>query len=264
MIEQYKLIKQVGSGAHSTVWKCQHRDGGPLLACKVMSKGFTKFKRYRNEVDCLRWLMGRPHILEYEGHFEDRYNYYLLTEYCDGGALKEDVRYTEQFTRKVMREALMGLREVHGASIIHRDIKMSNLFLRNGVVKIGDFGAAILDVEDGEVRDGHEIVGTPVYMAPEVFSKIYSTQSDVWALGVIAYYMITGGIPFEFKTFGEVRESILNHEVGMEDLKLSYVGKVFINKCLEKEYRERWSVHAALMDLWVDPRYIKENKKNKL
>jgi serine/threonine protein kinase len=127
----------------------------------------------------------------------------IVMSHCEGGdlasMLKRALHWGEAFSETaVMRwlvQLLLGLHHIHGKSILHRDIKPANVFLSKSkkVVRLGDFGIA------KALREGDDfaqtVVGTPLYMSPELCQgKPYTYASDVWALGCVAYEMATSGV----------------------------------------------------------------------
>lgn len=98
-----------------------------------------------------------------------------------------------------MNQVINGYNQVNMRSVIHRDLKPANIFLKQGEVKIADFGFAMKQSDCRRYSSYN--VGSPVYMPPEALNENkYSFKSDIWALGVIYYEMLTGKTPWRAKT----------------------------------------------------------------
>jgi serine/threonine-protein kinase ULK/ATG1 len=117
-------------------------------------------------------------------------NLYIITEFCEGKdvgkLLRQKKVLSESEAQSIVRQIINGYRELYLHGIIHRDLKLSNLFIKNGKVKIADFGFAI-----PEEKCSHSFgynVGSPYYMPPETLKyNKYSYFSDVWAMGVMTF-----------------------------------------------------------------------------
>jgi serine/threonine protein kinase len=147
--------------------------------------------------------------------------YFIAMEYLDGETLTERLRTRgalPTFEALILfRQIARGLREAHVRGIVHRDLKPSNIVVvpeaDGEIVKLVDFGIG-KDERGGEdlTRDG-VLVGTPKYMAPEQFDGASSPASDVYALGIIVYQILTGSIPFAGNTMAEFMIAKLQHPI---------------------------------------------------
>jgi serine/threonine protein kinase len=127
---------------------------------------------------------------------------YIVFEYVDGPTLGQLLQYAGRFEANtaitVLSDIANAMAELHDRGIIHRDIKPSNVLVdANGRVVVTDFGLAVRRVSPNALAQDEETAGTPGYMAPEIFDGRASTRSDVYALAVLAYQMLTGKLPFE-------------------------------------------------------------------
>jgi len=140
-----------------------------------------------------------------------------------------------------------GVAYLHDRGIVHRDLKPGNIFRDEGVVKVGDYGLS--KFISCSRRSGHtESVGTVHYMAPEVANGRYGKELDVYALGVILYELLTGRVPFEGESIGEV---LMKHLTAKPDVSmLAEPYKTIIARALEKDpdkrYRSAGEMMAAL------------------
>lgn len=119
---------------------------------------------------------------------------------------------TEPEMRYYMKQILSGVHYLHQNKIIHRDLKLGNLFLNDDLqVKIGDFGLATRITYDGEEKK--TLCGTPNYIAPEILTKRgHSYEVDIWSIGCIMYTLLAGKPPFETSTLKETYNKIKNCE----------------------------------------------------
>jgi len=150
--------------------------------------------------------MQHPNVVRFVEVFEDDDNIYMILELCHNKSLMDMLRrrkrFTEPETRFFILQLLGALKYMHGKRVIHRDLKLGNIFLdANMNIKIGDFGLAALLVDENERKK--TICGTPNYIAPEVLfdggknGEGHSFEVDLWGVGVIMYAMLVGKPPFQ-------------------------------------------------------------------
>lgn len=209
---EFKVISPLGKGGFSccyqveAMWKNQHLRAREF-AMKVTSKKmlYTKQREFQihTEIQVHKRLRHR-HIVEFFDHFEDDQQIYILLELCEGATLdryvKEHRYLTEEKARPWFAQLLDGVEYIHSQLVIHRDLKLSNLFVsQQGKLKIGDFGLAAQLTSAHDKRK--ECCGTTAYLAPEIFYEPikkdgYSFSVDVWSMTVILFTMLTGRTPF--------------------------------------------------------------------
>ncbi|RHZ84817.1 hypothetical protein Glove_74g186 [Diversispora epigaea] len=203
--QEYKRRKILGEGGFSKCYEVENKEG-EILAIKTISKStlrknpLNKEKMF-SEIK-IHKLMDHPHIVKFYDCFEDLSFVYLTLELCENQTLaymvKKRQRITEAEVRFFMRQLLDACDYMHKKFVIHRDLKLSNLFLTNEMkVKIGDFGLAAQLERVGERK--RTICGTPNYIAPEVLfgQDGHSFEADLWSLGVIMYTLLYGKPPFQ-------------------------------------------------------------------
>jgi len=111
-----------------------------------------------------------------------------------------------------MKQIIAGYLEIHRKGIVHRDLKPTNIFLKHKLLKIADFGFA-MGVEDCKKHTNYNI-GSPLYMPPEaLLYNQYSYKSDIWALGIIFYELLTGAAPWNANTEIELAEKIMSDPI---------------------------------------------------
>eukprot|EP00842_Homolaphlyctis_polyrhiza_P003477 jgi/Hompol1/412/HPOL_003644-RA len=192
-----------------------------------------------------------PSIVKFHHVFEDDENVYMILELCENKTfvdmLKKRKRLTEPEVRYYMFQLLDSVRYMHRHGVIHRDIKLGNLFLaRRMQLKIGDFGLATVIKHDGERK--MTICGTPNYIAPEVLSKEgHSFEVDTWSVGIVMYTLVVGKPPFQTKDVKEIYERISRNEYEFpKDIPVSDQARVIISSLLSTNPGERPSIDAVL------------------
>ena len=201
---RYKILKQIGAGGMGAVYlACDTNHPDFQVALKVLYPGVIKThearERFRNEI-VASYRVNHPNIIRaYEFFDLEDFQAYTM-EYADGGDLFGLLRNAPLSSREVInliKQAAMGLAAVHAEGIVHRDLKPENIMLtRKHVVKISDFGVARLK-DSATLTQAGAMVGTPKYLSPEyIETGECDRRGDIYALGVIAYELISGTSPF--------------------------------------------------------------------
>ncbi|MDC7239046.1 MAG: serine/threonine-protein kinase [Spirochaetales bacterium] len=213
-IGKYKILSILGSGGSSIVYLGLH----PTLKRKVVLKKLNLrgkksfYDRFVQEA-ALMMDLNHDHIVKVYDHFKEGSRHYMVMEFVEGASLDQLSGHplSPETVRYVLVCCCRALGYIHSRNIIHRDIKPSNIFIsRKGEVKLGDFGIAKMTVED-ETPEAAPIVGTPAYMAPEQFNPRgrITPATDIYALGVSYYELLTGEKLFYAETLEELREDVL-------------------------------------------------------
>jgi serine/threonine protein kinase len=146
--------------------------------------------------------LNHPHVVAVFDLVEDEHETWLVMEYVEGTTLsafvKRDGALTPDEAAPLVRQAADALTAAHGAGIVHRDVKPSNMMVtRAGDVKLTDFGIARAEADASLTRTGL-VTGSPAYLAPEVASGSTATEaSDVWSLGATLYHLLAGHPPYD-------------------------------------------------------------------
>ena len=214
----YEKIRVIGQGSAGTAYLVRRREDDKSLVLKeIITHGMTPEEQAsaRGEVTMLKNLE-HPYILKYEGSCEEEGHLLIATEYCKNGDLEKMLEQrTEPLSyREVMScfvEICSAIEYLHSGNILHRDLKAANIFLTaDGHVKIGDFGIAKLLSTHGN-HHAETMVGTPFYFSPELCeAKPYDSKSDIWALGVLLYQLISLRRPFEATNIMALVNAIMN------------------------------------------------------
>ncbi|MFN3741694.1 MAG: WD40 repeat domain-containing serine/threonine protein kinase, partial [Anaerolineales bacterium] len=211
---RYHILERLGEGGMATVYKAYDTRLERDVAVKVLrTEQFAPavleriLKRFEREAKALARLT-HPNIVPIIDYGEHDGAPYLVMPYFPGGTLKQRLKdlgkpipWPEAL--RLLLPIARALEYAHQQSILHRDVKPSNILItQSGEPMLTDFGVAkILDIEDGQTLTGTGMgVGTPEYMAPEQWTGKVTPQSDVYALGVVLYEMVTGRKPFQADT----------------------------------------------------------------
>ena len=217
----YQLVEKIGAGGMGEVWRAKHRLLVRPAAIKLIRRDAcgkndeacrTTVRRFEREAQATA-LLRSPHTVElYDFGVTDEGTFYYVMELLDGLDLKRLVeRYGPLPAERaihILRQACHSLHDAHSAGMVHRDVKPANIFVcRRGqdydFVKVLDFGlvAASAEIEDMRTQLTAEgmMSGTPAFMAPEMASgeRAIDARADVYALGCVAYWLLTGRVVFE-------------------------------------------------------------------
>ncbi|XP_044726570.1 uncharacterized protein LOC123290453 isoform X3 [Chrysoperla carnea] len=202
----FKYDEEIGRGSFKTVYRGLDTQTGVAVAwCELQEKKLNKTERlrFREEAEMLKKLQ-HPNIVRFYNYWETtvakRKNIVLVTELMLSGTLKTYLRRFKKINPKVLkswcRQILKGLSFLHSRSppIIHRDLKCDNIFITGttGSVKIGDLGLATLKNRSF----AKSVIGTPEFMAPEMYEEHYDESVDVYAFGMCMLEMATSEYPY--------------------------------------------------------------------
>lgn len=206
--DRYVLEQLIGEGAFARTYRARDTRLARVVAVKLLRSHYAAdpnfLDRFRREARSAA-KVDHPnvvHVYDYGGHDGA---YYLVLQYVPGRDLKQAIEEGAPFPPadaiRITREILSGLAAIHAAGIIHRDIKPQNVLIGwDGIPRVTDFGIAY---ENGQSRltgltNHGETLGTPAYMAPEqARGEPVSEATDLYAVGVVLFEMLTGRLPFE-------------------------------------------------------------------
>lgn len=226
-LENYEIIRQLGSGGMGEVYLAQDLRLGRQIALKLLPVEFTTqsehVRRFELEARAASAL-NHPNIITIHDIGQSDNSHFIATEYIDGLTLRQymsgfpsDFRMSIDQVLDIAIQVGSALAAAHAAGIVHRDIKPENIMLRgDGFVKVLDFGLAKLSAQivpnDAAMVNTNPgvVMGTVRYMSPEQARGLeVDARTDIWSLGVVLYEMLTGRVPFRGETPSHVIVSIL-------------------------------------------------------
>ena len=206
---RYEILEVIGQGGMAVVYKAKCHRLNRLVAIKVLKPELADnadFRRRFHDESQAVAMLSHPNIVSVYDVSRGGDLEYIVMELIDGITLKQ---YMARRGRLNWREALhfitqvmRGLSHAHSRGIIHRDIKPQNIMiLRDGSVKVADFGIAYLSAKEGQTLAGKEALGSVHYISPEqAKGERVDARSDIYSAGVVLYEMLTNRLPFEGDT----------------------------------------------------------------
>jgi len=262
---QYRTGKTLGSGTYAIVKEAIHIDTGKYYACKVINKKLMEGREHmvRNEIAVLKKVSsGHRNIVTLHDYFETSHNLYLCFDLCTGGELFDRIcakgNYYEADAAGLVRTIFQAVKYLHDSGVVHRDLKPENLLFRTQAeeadIMIADFGLS--RVMEGKFSMLTEICGTPGYMAPEIFKKVgHGKPVDVWAMGVVTYFLLAGYTPFDRDSQQLEMEAIIAGDYKFEPeeywANVSETAKDFVTKCLTVDQTKRPTAEEVLQHKWL-------------
>ncbi|ORY85688.1 kinase-like domain-containing protein [Protomyces lactucae-debilis] len=259
----------LGEGGFARCFEVTDFQGTRLAAKCIAKKSITSEKvkmKLLGEIKVHK-SMDHPNIVKQRDCFEDDVNVYMILDICTQGTLMEMLKQRKRFSEPEVRffglQILGAAKYMHSRRVIHRDLKLGNLFLDEAMnIKVGDFGLAALLVDDDDRKK--TICGTPNYIAPEVLfgsAEGHSYEVDLWSIGVIFYAMLVGKPPFQSKEVKAIYAKIKVNEYDFpEEAKVSQVAQGLIRSLLATDPENRPSIddiaNHAFFNTGVMPRQI--------
>ncbi|QEH32983.1 Serine/threonine-protein kinase PknH [Aquisphaera giovannonii] len=257
-IANYQILSEVGRGSMGRVYRARHLGLGRVSAVKIMSpRMMARHSSHRGQF----WAEARaaanlvhPHVVMIHNLGTERGYHFIEMEYVDGAVSLRDclIRngpFRPAKAARLVRQVALALEAAHRSGLIHRDVKPANVLLTpDGHAKLADFGLAQSLV--GLTAD--RLAGTPTFMAPELFGgRTASRQSDIYAAGVMIYYLVSGLLPF---ASGNIRSLIRLHQAQpVPDLRPVVPGMpepliAVIERCLAKSPADRYASAQELAE----------------
>ena len=206
-LDGLRILREIRIGSRSYIYLAEHTDNQRLAILKTPSIGMRNDPAYLERFLIEDWIANRlknPHIVNAIPTPRPRSAIYVATEYIEGQSLAQwirDHRVADLVTlRDFMGQIARGLQAMHRLDMLHQDLKPENILIdRNGTIKIIDFGATrVASIE--ESNNGLEqinLLGSAPFAAPEYFlGETGSRKSDLYSLGVIAYQLLSGKLPY--------------------------------------------------------------------
>ncbi len=232
LAERWRLVEKIDAGAMGEIFRGAHQLLGHAVAVKVMMPEIARdgvaIERFLREARIAAKLQHR-HVVRVEDYgLAADGRPFLVMELLHGESLARRLACTPRLPPRevlaIIKQIASALDTAHAAGIIHRDLKPENVFLVDDpdggpvLVKVLDFGVAKFTdalAAGGGATTSNTLIGTPRYMSPEQArsSRELDGRSDLWALGMLAYEMLTGRHPFEGEAIAELLVAILTHRI---------------------------------------------------
>lgn len=257
-VDQYIIIKTIGSGAFATVYLAQHAVTQTMVALKCIAKKKLKnqaeFELLQREVNLMR-SMDHPFIVSFYEVLDDKDNFYISMELIENENLLDYINNNqglgEQQARRVFSQLVAVLEYLHVEKrVMHRDLKAENVLLdKNYNVRLVDFGLSKAFSKNDPFLQ--TTCGSPAYVAPEIIKeKPYTSAADIWSLGVLLYAMVAGHLPFNGDNISMMLQEILNSKPQIPK-SLSPNLRELISRLLIKEPGARITLQQIIEHPWL-------------
>ena len=254
-IRKYIKGRVLGKGGFAKCYEFINTETKKITAAKVIpKKSLVKSRAKQKLISEIKIHKSLHHqnIVHFEHYFEDTENVYLLIEICTNQTLNELLKRRKKLSELEVQcyaiQIIRALKYLHSHRVIHRDLKLGNLFINEKMeIKIGDFGLATKLEFDGERK--RTVCGTPNYIAPEILEgkSGHSYEVDIWSLGVIIYTLIIGKPPFETNNVKETYKRIkMDYYSFPENAIISEPAKELIQSILVLDPSKRPSLDEIL------------------
>jgi serine/threonine protein kinase len=258
------MLDDIGEGKFGLVKLGIHKSTHQRVAIKIIKKSQMKdndAELVKSEIDIMK-LCHHPNVVRLLDHFENAEYIFIVMEYLSGGSLKDyfiikKYKFDEKRASEIMFQLGLGLQYLHQYGVVHRDLKPDNIMMTEtenmSQIKIMDFGLSKIMGPKEHVVDGF---GTLSFVAPEVLVRTpYNKEVDIWSLGIILYYMLTGILPFDDDSDNEeiIAKMIVFNECKFP--KNFWEGRSeevidLIKRCLEKSPEKRINIENYLNHKW--------------
>jgi len=260
--EFYELKERLGHGKFSDVYEAVEHATSMKWAVKVINKiKLNKQEKefLRTEIAIMR-LIDHPNVIQLKEVFDTKKHLLIVMEMVEGGELFDRILkkrvISEYGASQIIKQLLEVVSYLHEVGIIHRDIKPENILLADTSdipqIKLADFGLSKL----AGPSDSQKLAcGTLGYVAPEVLSQEgYNFKADIWSIGVVAYLLLTGRLPFDHKEKQVLIDLTLNGTISFEASywdRFTPLASEFIKKLLDRNIDSRPTAHDALQHPWI-------------
>jgi hypothetical protein len=242
----YTLKRGIGHGGFGEVYFAVS-DGGKEVALKLLRGNNNQDVELRGVAQCLN--LKHSHLVSlYDLRTDAQGDTWVVMEYIAGEPLSVVLnRHPQGLPAELVQQWFLALARavayLHDHGIVHRDLKPGNIFLENGTLKVGDYGLCKF-ISGTQATRQSQSVGTVHYMAPEISTGNYNKQIDIYAAGIILYEMLTGRVPFEGESAGEI---LMKHLTSPPDLsKLPAEYQPIVARALAKNPAHRYASMAEM------------------
>ena len=268
----YEIKQVLGKGKFGLVKLGVHRINGRRVAIKIINKKLVTSidrQQVKTEIDILK-IAKHPNIIKLYDVFENENYIYIIMEYCAGGDLftyleKRGFRLPETRAAEIIHKLSTAVYFLHEYGIVHRDLKPENILMisnsNNADIRLVDFGLGKI-IGPGEMCT--EPFGTISYVAPEVLrEKPYSFEVDLFSIGIIAYLLVAGFLPFDHETSEKEisRQTVYEPTPFPPEIwkTISIEARMFVDNLLQKDPKQRMGIKDVLQHNWLKKFNSKEN-----
>ena len=259
---RYEILQCVGEGGMGVVYKARQKSIDRLVAIKMLSSTLAKDKswvqRFYNEAKACSRLHHPNTIRMFDFGQTGDGQLFMAMEFLDGDSLRQVITRNAPMdpmrVLKILIQCCASLSEAHNLGIIHRDMKADNIFLidlpgSNDHVKVLDFGVAKLMMAEDFATQVGVVFGTPQYMSPEQGrGEPLTPRSDLYGVGILAYEMLTGAVPFSDPNPMSVITMHLQSPVPPLPPVVPGLVQTIVMRALEKDQKRRFTTAAAMME----------------
>jgi NIMA (never in mitosis gene a)-related kinase len=258
---RYKVERRLGSGNFGVAQLVKDlKAGGELKVLKELPMRDVEPGETVDAVREARLLskLDHPNIVKFHDSFADGDCFCIVTEYCEGGDLDDKIKkwrqshceFDEQLILSWFVQLAMAIQYLHERRVLHRDLKARNIFLKNNMIKLGDFGISRILMGTSEYAT--TFAGTPYYMSPEVLKREnYNSKSDIWSLGVVLYELCCLQHAFHGKSFMDVLNGIVHGKTPQLPKKFHPNLQSLFQWMLNKDPQKRPSAVELLRDPFI-------------
>src|SRR5580658_9542009 len=261
--DRFKITALIARGGMGKVYRAEQAPLGRVCAVKVLNPNYTGehdpdfHKRFFLEASLTSKLTHPNTVTIFDYGRTDDDIYYMAMEYLEGHTLHRAIReagsFPEERAAHIARQICRALREAHSLGVIHRDLKPANIFLvehgdETDFVKVLDFGLVknVAETKGEELTKSGLFMGSPKYMAPEqIAGEKVDVRTDIYALGIIMYEMMTGKVPFDSTTsvnilMAQVKEDAIPLREMNASVRASPEMEEIIARCMSKSPDDRF------------------------
>ena len=270
--EIYEIRQVLGKGKFGLVKLGIHRGSGRKVAIKIINKKLVTpidVQQVKTEIDILK-IAKHPNIIKLYDVFENENYIYIIMEYCAGGDLfsyieKRGFRLPETRAAEIIHKLSTAVYFLHEYGVVHRDLKPENILMTdnssNADIRLVDFGLGKI-IGPGEMCT--DPFGTFSYVAPEVLKeKPYSFKVDLFAIGIIAYLLVAGFLPFDHETSEKeiARQTVYEPTPFPISIwkNISNEARMFVDNLLQKNPEKRMDIKEVLQHKWLQKFNAKES-----
>ena len=270
--EIYEIRQVLGKGKFGLVKLGIHRGSGRKVAIKIINKKLVTaidVQQVKTEIDILK-IAKHPNIIQLYDVFENENYIYIIMEYCAGGDLfsyieKRGFRLPETRAAEIIHKLSTAVYFLHEYGVVHRDLKPENILMTdnssNADIRLVDFGLGKI-IGPGEMCT--DPFGTFSYVAPEVLKeKPYSFKVDLFAIGIIAYLLVAGFLPFDHETSEKeiARQTVYEPTPFPISIwkNISNEARMFVDNLLQKNPEKRMDIKEVLQHKWLQKFNAKES-----